>query len=168
MSRNYRNLLEYRNCNVCGSRNICFLWRMPLYQYPEHVQNFVISMPQSAFKYQSQTRQWHANYQEIQKQMVQYYDSNNCTLSENEANYLAVEAQQESDRQRIRVLFKNFLDFAARATEDKDPELSIMFDGIGLVLASDYLEAVGKIFSMFKTMEKNKINTTNRCGLELP
>lgn len=167
MSRNYRNLLEYRNCNVCGSGNICFLRRMPLYQYPEYIQNFVISMPQSAFKYQPQTRQWHANYQEIQKQMVQYYDSNNCRLSDNVAHYLTIEAQKESDRQKIRELFKQYLDIAAKATEDNNPEVSIMFDGIGLVLASDYLEAVGKIFSMFKTMEKIKINTTNRCGLEL-
>lgn len=138
-----------------------------MYHYPENVQNFVISMPQSAFKYQPQTRQWHANYQEIQKQMVQYYDSNNCRLSDNVAHYLTIEAQKESDRQKIRELFKQYLDIAAKATEDNNPEVSIMFDGIGLVLASDYLEAVGKIFSMFKTMEKIIINTTNRCGLEL-
>ena len=167
MNYKYRNMLEYRNCNNCGSKNICFLRRMPLYHYPEYVQNFVISVPQAAFTYQPQIRQWHANYQEIQKQMVQYYDSNNCRLSGNEAHYLTVEAQQENDRQRIRELFKSYLDIAAKATEDNNPEVSIMFDGIGLVLASDYLEAVGKIFSMFKNLEKIKNNATNRCGLEL-
>ena len=168
MSHNYKNLLEHRNCNKCGSRNICFLRRMPLYQYPEYVQNFVISMPQSAFTYHPQTRQWHANYQKIQQQMVQYYDSNNCTLLGNEDYYLTAEGQQESNRQRIRELFKNYLDIAAKATEDNNPEVSIMCDGIGLVLASDYLEAVGKIFSMFKTLKKTRINATNRCSMELP
>lgn len=168
MSHNYKNLLEHRNCNKCGIRNICFLRRMPLYQYPEYVQNFVISMPQSAFTYHSQTRQWHANYQKIQQRMIQYYDLNNCILSGNEANYLTSEVQQESDRQKIRELFKNYLDIAAKATEDNYPEESIMFDGIGLVLASDYLEAVGKIFSMFKTLEKMRINATNKCSIELP
>ena len=31
-----------------------------------------------------------------------------------------------------------------------------------------YLDAVGKIFSMFRTLEKIEINETNRCSLELP
>lgn len=136
--------------------------------YPENVQNFVISMPQSAFEYQPQTRQWHANYQEIQKQIVQYYDLNNCELLGNKVPILTNIAQRESDRQRIRELFKQYLDMAAKVTEDKNPELSIVFDEIGLVLASDYLEAVGKIFSMFKSMEKIKINEINRCSSELP
>lgn len=81
---------------------------------------------------------------------------------------MSVEAQQDSDRKRIRELFKYFLDLAAKATEDKNSELSILFDGIGFVLASDYLEAVGKIFSMLKTREKMRNNTTTRCGLGAP
>lgn len=40
-----------------------------------------------------------------------------------------------------------------------------MFDGIGLILASDYLEAIGKIFSMYKTMEQIKIDHTKNCSL---
>lgn len=168
MTNNYENMLRYRNCSKCLSRCTCFLRRIPLYHYPENVQNFVISMPQPVFTYEFQTRQWHANYQEIQKQIVQYYDLNNCELIGNNVRVLTNAAQRESDRQKIRELFKQYLDMAARATEEKNPELSIMFDGIGLVLASDYLDAVGKIFSMFKTLEKIEINETNRCSLELP
>ena len=167
MSYNYRNMLEYRNCNECPSRHTCFLRRIPLYHYPENVQNFVIYLAKPAFEYWESTSQWHANYQEIQKQIVKYYDVHNCELLGNEVRILTNTAQRESDRQRIRELFKQYLDMAAKDTEDKNPELSIMFDGIGLVLASDYLEAVGKIFSMFKTLEKIKINETNRCSLEL-
>ncbi len=79
---------------------------------------------------------------------------------------MSVDAQQDCDRKRIRELFKHFLDIAAKSTENKEPELSILFDGIGFVLASDYLEAVGKVLSMFKTREKMRNNTTTRCGLE--
>ena len=167
MNYNFRNMLKYRNCNGCSSRNICFLWRIPLDHYPENVQNFVISMPKSIFNYEFPKRQWYANYQEIQKQIVQYYDLNNCELIGNNVRVLTNIAQRESDRQRISNLFKQYLDMAAKTTEDKKPELSIVFDGIGLVLASDYLEAVGKIFSMFKTLEQIKNNETNRCSLEL-
>lgn len=167
VSQNYKNMLEYRSCNTCGSRNVCFLRKIPLYHYPEYVQNFVISVPNTIFTYQEPTKQWHANYQAIQEQIVQYYDSNNCRLSDNVAHYLTIEAQKESDRQKIRELFKQYLDMAAKATEDKNSELSIMFDGIGLVLASDYLEIVSKIFSMFKTWEKINVKNTDRCGFEL-
>lgn len=162
----YRNILRYQKCNECSIRNICFLRKMPLHQYPEYIQTFVMSIPQSAYTYQSQTRQWYAKYQKVQEWIIRYYDANNCVLSGNETSYLSTEAHRDSDRKRIRELFKQFLDIAAKATEDKDPELSIVFDGIGLVLASDYLEAVGKIFSMFKTNEKMKSGATNRCGLE--
>ena len=168
MIHNHRNLLEDRNCNVCPSRHICFLRRIPLDYYPENVQNFVISIPRSIFHYELPIRQWHANYQEIQKQIVQYYDLNHCELIGNNVRVLTNIAQRESDRQKIRELFKQYLDMAAKSTEEKNPELSIMFEGIGLVLATDYLEAVGKIFSMFKTMEKIKNYETNRCSLELP
>ena len=163
---NYRNILEYRKCNECGIRNICFLRKMPLYHYPENVQEFVLSIPQSAYTYQSQIGRWCAKYQEIQEWIVRYYDANSCVLSGNVTGYLSVDAQKDSDKKRIRELFKHFLDVAAKATEDKEPELSILFEGIGFVLASDYLEAVGKIFSMLKIREKMRSNTTTRCDLE--
>lgn len=79
---------------------------------------------------------------------------------------MSVDAQKDSDRKRIRELFKHFLNIAAKAAEGKEPELSILFEEIGFVLASDYLEAVGKIFSMLKTREKMLSNTTTRCDLE--
>lgn len=74
------------------------------------------------------------------------------------------EGQRENDRQKIRELFKQMLDIAARATEEKNPEMSIMFDGIGLVLASDYAEAVSKIFSMMKTTIKSDNYYSGGCS----
>ncbi len=163
MQSKYKNLLEYRPCDKCPSRNICFLRKIPLNHYPEHVQDFVITIPKSAFIYRENMKQWYANYQAIQERIVEYYNLNVCGLSENERYYLTNENQKESDRQRIRELFKQFLDAAAKATEDKNPEISIMFDGIGLVLASDYLEAVSKIFTMFKTLGKAKYSSAEGC-----
>ena len=159
----YKNLLELRPCVKCLSSDICFLRKISLNRYPEHVQEFVITTPNSAFSYQENTKQWYANYQAIQERIVEYYNSNDCGLSGNERRYLTNEMQKESDRQKIRELFKRFLDAAAKATEDKNPEISIMFEGIGLVLASDYLEAVSKIFSMFKTLGKVTYNSAERC-----
>lgn len=62
--------------------------------------------------------------------------------------------KKDSDRQFIIKQFKDFLEVAANATENKNPELSIMFDGIGLILASDFLEVISKVFSIMKTVKK--------------
>lgn len=94
---------------------------------------------------------------------MQYYNWNNCGLSGNERNYLTNAEQKKCDEQKIRELFKQFLNVAAKATEDKAPELSIMFDEIGLVLASDYLDAVSKIFSMFKKLGKINKDSAGNC-----
>lgn len=86
-----------------------------------------------------------------------------CELIGNEQRFLTNEEQRESDRQKIRKIFKQMLDFAAKAVEDKNLEMSIMFDGIGLVLVSDYVEAVSKIFSMLKTVIKNENYFSEKC-----
>ena len=70
-------------------------------------------------------------------------------------NYAVInETQKDSDRQFIIKQFKDFLEIAANATENKNPELSIMFDQIGLILASEFLEVISKVFSIIKTIKK--------------
>lgn len=135
-------------------------------QYPEYVQQFVITAPRIAFREpepQQGRTYWHADYHLIQEHLVQYYDQNNCGLAGNEQNYLTNDEQRKCDEQKIREQFKKFLDAAAKATEDKNPKISIMFDGIGLVLASDYLEAVNKIFSMLKKVGKISRDSMGDC-----
>lgn len=135
-------------------------------QYPEYVQQFVITVPNVAFKQPKPLLgkdYWCADYHLIQEYLVQYYYQNICELSGNEQNHLTSEEQRKYDEQKIREQFKKFLDAAAKATEDKSPGLSIMFDEIGLVLASDYLEAVSKIFSMFKKVGKINEDSTGDC-----
>ena len=159
----YKNLLKSCPCNGCHSWDICYLQKMPLSHYPENVQNFVISMPYAFIGYQKRTRLWVANYQAVQERLVQYYNLNNCTLLGNGNHGVTNEAQKESDRQKIRESLKQFLEIAAKVSEDKDPQMSIVFDEIGLILASDYLEAVNKIFSMLKTLNKINNNFSGRC-----
>ena len=55
---------------------------------------------------------------------------------------------------QIKEIFKKAIDIAAEATKDKNPRLSIMFDGIGFVLADDVKEAVKKVFSILDKTRK--------------
>lgn len=163
MRRTYSNLLELCPCDGCYHWETCYLRKMPLSHYPENVQNFIISMPYAYIGYQKRTRLWIANYRAVQERLVQYYDLNYCRLLGNENRCFTNQAQSESDRQKIRESFKQFLEAAAKATEDKDPQMSIVFVGIGLILASDYLEVVNKILSMLKTLYKTNNNFTGKC-----
>lgn len=150
----YRDMLSLQPCNNCRRKRDCFLRNMPLRSYPEATQNFVIHLPASIFDLHNTDRRWHADYHRIESQLIAYYDLYNCFIPQNVQVPLSKEAQENSDRQYIRDTFKNLLDAAAKATEDANPAASILFDGIGLVLASDYLEAVHKVFSMFRTYSK--------------
>lgn len=115
------------------------------------------------FSYNETNHRWYANYKSIENQIIAHYDTNNCWIQENRRYPLSLTAQKESDRQYIRDEFKRLLDIAAKATEDTDPVASIIFDGIGLVLASDYLEAVHKVLSMINTLGKSLQMGEPRC-----
>lgn len=161
----YISLLSQQNCNSSlYGREKCFLQRMPLQNYPETTQAFMIHLPARAYEFSSVDHRWHADYHRIGNQLIEYYDLYNCSMPDNVKGPLTA-AQRDSDHQRIREeLFKNLLDFAAKATEDSDPIASILFDGIGLILASDYLEAVHKVLSMFKTYNKATDSYNDACS----
>lgn len=100
----------------------------------------------------------------ILNQIITYYNDQPNFIQQNRLLVLIDDAQRESDRQFIRDRFKKLLESAAKATEENDPEVSIVFDGIGLVLASDYLEAVHKILSMINTYNKMSYANDDRCS----
>ena len=158
----YQNMLNHLRCNNCASRNTCFLQQMPLQNYPEITQRFVIHLPQSIFSYNINSRRWYTNDRLIADQIIACYEAQDGFILENRQYPLSTTAQKESDRRFIRDKFKLLLEMAAKATEDTDPEASIIFNGIGLVLASDYLEAVHKILSMFSTYDR--VINTNRSS----
>ena len=90
----------------------------------------------------------------ILDQIITYYNSQPNFIQQNRLFVLVEDVQRESDRQFIRDRFKKLLEAAVKGTDESDPEASIVFDGIGLILASDYLEAVHKILSMINTYNK--------------
>ena len=160
----YKNVLDLRKCNKCSFINSCFLRRMPLQNYPESTQNFIVNIPGRLFSFDRTENMWHTNYQAILGQIIAHYNAQNNIIQENSKPVLSFEAQRESDRQLIRDKLKQLLDVAAKATEKSDPKTSIMFDGIGLVLASDYIETVHKILSMFQKYDKMINENSATCN----
>lgn len=155
MSKQYKSVLNIMNCRQCQCRNTCFFQSISLSKYPERVQEFLIKSVRNNFSYQKQSGLWCANYWNVEEKLIQYYDIYHYELEGNTKCILTREAQRENDRQEIGRRFKQILDLAAKANENINPEVSIMLDGVGFLLASDYVEAVNKIFSMLKTVIKN-------------
>lgn len=160
----YKNILNQQQCYRCPSRTFCYLRRIPLHYYPESTQYFVKTISPQAFTFDETKRIWHANYHMILNQIITYYNDQPNFIQQNRLFVLMEDAQRESDRQFIRDGFKKLLGAAAKATEESDPEASIVFDGIGMVLASDYLEAVHKIMSMINTYSKMSYPNDDRCA----
>lgn len=50
--------------------------------------------------------------------------------------------------------FKIAIDIAAEVTKDRNPQVSIVFDGLGLVLADDVKEAVRKVISILNKVRR--------------
>lgn len=163
MSKHHRGTWNHSACSLYQYRNVCFLRHISLQKYSGQVQNFVIYMLNNEFSYRKREGLWYANYWTVQEQLVRYYDVNYCELIGNKKPFLTNERQREDDRQKIRDYFKQMLDLGARASEEENPEVSIVLDGIGFVLASDYVEAVNKIFSMLKTTFKNYNYFSEKC-----
>ena len=164
MGQKYNSMWNSPACSLCGYRNVCFLRQVSLQKYSEQVQNFLIGLLNMEFSYRQQESKWYANYWIIQEQLVHYYNTYNCELEGNKKVFLTNESQRENDREKIRELLKQMLDAAAEVYEDKNPGISIILDGVGLVLASDYVEAVSKILSMFKTEIKSDNYILEACS----
>ncbi len=160
----YKNILDTKKCNGCYSRDFCFLRKISLQDYPESTQNFIVHIPSSLFSFDKTEYRWHTNYQAILEQIIAYYNDQRNIIQENLKPVLSFETQRDSDRQFIRDKFKQLLDVAAKATEKSAPEVSIVFDGTGLVFVSDYLETVHQVLSMFQKYTDIVNPNEDDCG----
>lgn len=57
-------------------------------------------------------------------------------------------SNNDTYEKNIEEIFKTAIDIAAEVTKDKSPQVSIVFDGLGLVLADNVREAVRKVISI--------------------
>lgn len=58
----YNNMLNMKQCSICPAKDFCFLRQMPLQNYPEVTQNFVIHLPSNIFAYSRVEHRWHTHY----------------------------------------------------------------------------------------------------------
>lgn len=139
--------------------------RMPYTLYDNHMEemvaNFWNQMPRTIF--------WHDNYglcytryEWLQDYLLEYcrknYPWKSPIYMESSSGQAVLISDSNSYEKIIKEIFKTAIDIAAEVTKDKNPQVSIMLDGIGLVLADDIIEAVRKVISILDKCY-NQINT---------
>lgn len=152
------NLSPYINLNICSTcrvRKNCFLINGNKLSYClNSSQKVIIDLMPKAFEYKWNENIWRSNLDNFDGVFSKYLVSYGGWVPANAQHHLTLEEQRKSDLEYIREMLKQLLTAASDATKNTDPMSSIMFDGIGLVLASDYMDAVNRVVSMISTAAK--------------
>ena len=143
-----------RNCENCpfySRTNFQSPNSLGISHYNWHVDNFWMRMPEKVF-WRDNDGICHTRYEWLQDYLLEYCKNNYpwCMSIYMEVDYGQVVYVSDSCtyENHIKDIFKKAIDIAAKVTKDRNPQLSIMFDEIGLVLADDVKEAVKKVFSI--------------------
>ncbi len=144
----------FQNCENCpfySRTNFQLSNSMGVSNYNWHVNDFWRRMPEKTF-WRDNNGLCHTRYEWLQDYLVEYCRINypwrmpiNMEVDDRQVVYISDVYTYEK---YIKDIFKKAIDIAAEVTKDRNPQLSIMFDGIGLVLADDVNEAVKKVFSI--------------------
>lgn len=125
------------------------------------VTDFWIQKPQTIY--------WHDNngvcytrYEWLQNYLLEYcrknYPWKSPIYMESSSGQVVLASDSNLYEKIIKEIFKAAIDIAAEVTKDRNPQVSIMLDGIGFVLADDIIEAVRKVISILDK-SYNQINT---------
>ena len=155
MNINRSPYINLKKCSTCRARNNCFLINGNKLSYcSDNSQKVIVDLMPKAFKYKWDEQIWHSNLDNFDGVFSKYLVTYGGLILANAQYCSTLEERHESDLKYIRETLKHLLTAASEATKDTDPISSIMFDGIGLVLASDYMDAVNRVASMISTAKK--------------
>lgn len=147
----HRCMRNCENCPFYSRTNFQLPNSMRTSYYNWQSDNFWIQMPQKIF-WQDNNGICHTRYEWLQDYLVEYcrnsYPWNMPIYMEVDYGKVVYISDAYTYENHIKDIFKKAIDIAAEATKDKNPQLSIMFDGIGLILADDVKEAIKKVFSI--------------------
>lgn len=115
------------------------------------VDDFFQSMPQTIFWHDS-NGVCHTQYEWLQECLLKYcrknYPWETPIYMEINLGQVVLVSNNDTYEKNIEEIFKTAIDIAAEVTKDKSPQVSIVFDGLGLVLADNVREAVRKVISI--------------------
>lgn len=143
------NPQNQKYCKGCKCINVCPFNKISLENYPREVQNFIFYRTSNTYYYHM--GRLHIMYEQTSQYIITNYKLFSRSGSHKMHRFPNTELDENSIKE-VKRIFKDLLEAAAKSTKYENPELSIMFDEIGFILAEDYLEVVKKIFSVIDTI----------------
>lgn len=139
------------NCPFSSRTNFQLPNSIGISNYNWQVDNFWRQMPEKTF-WRDNNGLCHTKYERLQNYLIEYcrdnYPWRMPIYMEVDNGQVVYISDAYTYEKHIKDIFKRAIDIAAEVTKDRNPQLSIMFDGIGFVLADDVNEAVKKVFSI--------------------
>lgn len=158
-------LLPPKTYTLPTARQTPYYNQMGYAPYNNHIEamvaDFWIQKPRTIFLHDNYGV-CYTRYEWLQDYLLEYcrknYPWKSPIYMESSSGQVVLVSDSNLYEKIIKEIFKTAIDIAAEVTKDRNPQVSIMLDGIGLVLADDIIEAVKKVISILDK-SYNQINT---------
>ncbi len=133
-------------------------------QYSKNTQNFFELYELADLKIVNKNEVYVGDYQALEEKIMEFcrkiYMLQYPAQNSNNLKQEILDSFSSYYEKKLKEMLKTAIDMAAHATKKGNPQLSIVFDGIGLIYADNLVEAVDKVISMLDTARK--ANEQNR------
>lgn len=127
-------------------------------QFHNNTQNFFEQCTMTDLKIETRDGIYYGSYQSLEEKLLKYcrqiYVLPSSFQNGNELEQRTTVFPNGCFDNNVKERLKLAIDLAAQATKSDNPQMSIVFDGIGLIYADNLIEAVNKVISMIDTAQK--------------
>lgn len=127
-------------------------------QFHNSTQNFFEQYALTDLKIEKRDGIYYGSYQSLEENLIKYcrqiYALPPSSQNEKELVRGTTDFINGCFDNNVKERLKLAIDLAAQATKSDNPQMSIAFDGIGLIYADNLIEVVNKVISMIDTAQK--------------
>lgn len=127
-------------------------------QYNLNTSNFFKQYNLADLKIEDKNGKYVGSYKALEDKIIGYYRKTymlqDPAQNRNDLKQGIQDSFADDYENKAKEMLKSAIDLAAHATQENNPQLSILFEGIGLIYADNLVEAVDKVISMLDTAMK--------------
>lgn len=127
-------------------------------QYNTNTQNFFEQYKLADLKVENTDGAYVGSYKVLEDKIIEHYRKTymlqDPARNRNDLKQEILDSFTDEYENKTKEMLKSVIDMAAQATQENNPQLSILFEGIGLIYADNLVEAVDKVISMLDTAMK--------------
>lgn len=154
---------RFRGAHTEKCLNCPHFWlRYNSLQYNTNTQNFFKEYSLADLKIEYKNGKYVGSYNALEDKIIGYYRKTyvlqNPVQNRNDLKQGIQDSFADEYENKVKEMLKSAIDMAAEATKENNPQLSILFEGIGLIYVDNLVEALDKVISMLNTAMKANEN----------